>query len=92
MNALLKQAKAMLVVLLGAAGLLLILAPLILMITLKKGVLQSWRGLVVRVKKYDTQSLHCCSVSTGANIIAKEETNKHENRQDFVPGGFFRAF
>ncbi len=51
MNTLLKQAKDMFVVLFGAAGLMLVLVPLIMMMILKKGVLQSWRGLVVRIKK-----------------------------------------
>ena len=50
MSALLKQAMDMFVVLLGAAGLMLVLFPLIIMIVLKRGVLKSWHGLVVKIK------------------------------------------
>ncbi len=50
MSALLKQANDMFVVLFGAAGLMLVLFPLIIMIVLKKGVLKSWHGLVVKIK------------------------------------------
>jgi len=50
MNALLKQAKDMFVVLFGAAGLMLVLFPLVIMIVLKRGVLKFWHGLVVKIK------------------------------------------
>ena len=72
MNVLLKQAKDMLVVLFGTIGLMLVLFPLIIMITVKKGALKSWHGLVVKIKKHDAQSLFSYSFSTGANQIAKE--------------------
>ena len=41
----------MFVVFFGAAGLMLVLFPLIMMIVLKKGALKSWHGLVVKIKK-----------------------------------------
>ena len=50
MNVLLKQAKDIFVVFFGSAGLILVLFPLIIMIVLKKGVQQSWHGLVVKIK------------------------------------------
>ncbi len=48
MNMLLRQAKDMFVVISGSAGLILILFLLILMIVLKRGILNSSRGLVVK--------------------------------------------
>lgn len=47
---LLKQAKDMFVIFFGAAGLMLVLFPLIIMIVLKKGAQQSWHSLVVKIK------------------------------------------
>ena len=56
MSALLKQAMDMFVVLFGAAGLMLVLFPLIIMIVLKMGVLKSWHGLVVKIKNMRSNS------------------------------------
>ena len=50
MNLSLKQPKDVLVLFFGIAGLILVVFPLFMMIVLKKGVLKSWHGLVVKIK------------------------------------------
>jgi len=82
----LKQPKDVLVLFFGIAGLILVVFPLFMMIVLKKGVLKILAGSSREDQEYEAQSFFSCSLSTGRNKIAKEETDKHGNKQDIMPG------